>query len=75
MTGAVRITAGYRSDARCHGASAVPPDGIDCHLHQPGLETTPHVDEPPSRIPLPTLAAATTAIIYMQILAGALMST
>jgi heme a synthase len=39
----------------------------------PGWETTPHVDEPPSRIPLPTLAAATTAIIYMQILVGALM--
>ena len=39
----------------------------------PRWETTPHVDEPPSRIPLPTLAAATTAIIYMQILVGALM--
>jgi cytochrome c oxidase assembly protein subunit 15 len=39
----------------------------------PGWETTPHVDEPPSRIPLPTLAAVTTGIIYMQILVGALM--
>ena len=39
----------------------------------PNWETTPHVDEPPSRIPLPALAVATTAIIYMQILVGALM--
>ena len=36
-------------------------------------DTMPHVDEPPSRIPLPKLAAATTGIIYLQILVGALM--
>src|SRR5208282_3846115 len=36
-------------------------------------ETTPHVDDPPSRVPLATLAVATTAVIYMQILVGALM--
>ena len=39
----------------------------------PRWESTPHVDDPPSRIALTTLAAATTAIIYMQILVGALM--
>lgn len=39
----------------------------------PRWEKTPHLDEPASRIPLPTLAAATTASIYMQILIGALM--
>ena len=39
----------------------------------PRWDTTPHVDDPPSRIPLTTLAVATTAIIYMQILVGALM--
>jgi cytochrome c oxidase assembly protein subunit 15 len=39
----------------------------------PGWDTTPHVNEPASRIALPTLAAATTAIIYAQILVGALM--
>ena len=39
----------------------------------PRWELTPHLDEPPSRIVLPTLAAATTAIIYMQILIGAVM--
>jgi cytochrome c oxidase assembly protein subunit 15 len=39
----------------------------------PGFETTPHIDEAPARIALPTLAAATTAIIYMQILIGAVM--
>jgi len=39
----------------------------------PRWDTTAHLDEPPSRIPLPALAAATTAIIYMQILVGALM--
>ncbi len=39
----------------------------------PGFETTPHIDEAPARIALPTLAAATTAIIYLQILIGAVM--
>lgn len=39
----------------------------------PRWETTAHVDDPPSRIALPTLAAATTAIIYLQILIGAVM--
>src|SRR5271166_1173859 len=39
----------------------------------PHWDATPHVDDPPSRIPLTALAAATTAIIYMQILIGALM--
>ncbi len=41
----------------------------------PRWESTPHIDDPPSRIPLTTktLAVATTAIIYMQILVGALM--
>src|SRR5216684_7934997 len=33
----------------------------------PRWNATPHIDEPPSRIPLTTLACATTAIIYMQI--------
>ena len=39
----------------------------------PRWDATPHVDEPPSRFPLPALAAATTAVIYMQILVGAVM--
>ncbi len=39
----------------------------------PGFETTPHIDEAPAAVALPTLAAATTAIIYMQILIGAVM--
>ena len=39
----------------------------------PRWESTPHVDDLPSRIPLTTLAVATTAIIYIQILVGALM--
>jgi len=34
---------------------------------------TPRIDDPPSRIPLTALAAATTAVIYAQILIGALM--
>lgn len=39
----------------------------------PRWSRTPRVDDPPSRIPLTTLAAATTVIIYAQILVGALM--
>jgi heme a synthase len=39
----------------------------------PRWSTTPHLDDPPARIPLPALAAATTVVIYMQILVGALM--
>ncbi len=39
----------------------------------PRWSTTPHVDDPPARISLPALAAATTAVIYLQILVGALM--
>ena len=39
----------------------------------PRWESTPHVDDAPTRLALPTLAAATTAIIYMQILIGAVM--
>ena len=39
----------------------------------PKWDSTPQVDEPATRIPLATLALATTAIIYLQILIGALM--
>jgi heme a synthase len=39
----------------------------------PGWDATAHINERPSRIPLTTLAAATTGIIYAQILIGALM--
>src|SRR5258708_24876744 len=39
----------------------------------PRWESRPHIDDAEKRIALPTLAAATTAIIYMQILIGALM--
>ncbi len=39
----------------------------------PLWSTTPHVDDPPSRFPLPALAAAMTAVIYLQILIGAVM--
>ncbi len=39
----------------------------------PRWSTTPHVDDPPSRIPLPALAAAMTVVIYLQILIGAVM--
>jgi cytochrome c oxidase assembly protein subunit 15 len=39
----------------------------------PRWESTSHIDDAPARIALPTLAAATTVIIYMQILIGALM--
>ncbi|HYL58665.1 MAG TPA: COX15/CtaA family protein [Candidatus Acidoferrales bacterium] len=39
----------------------------------PKWESTPHEDEPAARVPLATLALATTAIIYLQILVGALM--
>src|SRR6266852_1996508 len=39
----------------------------------PHWETAPHIDEAPAKIALPTLAAATTAIIYVQILIGAVM--
>ncbi len=39
----------------------------------PRWSTTAHVDEPPSRIPLPALAAAMTVVIYLQILLGAVM--
>ena len=39
----------------------------------PHWESTPRIADPPSRIPLATLAAATTVIIYAQILIGALM--
>jgi len=39
----------------------------------PGWDATPRVDDPPSRIQLTTLAAATTVVIYTQILIGALM--
>jgi cytochrome c oxidase assembly protein subunit 15 len=39
----------------------------------PAWETTPHQTEAPARIPLPTLAAITTGVIYSQILIGALM--
>ena len=39
----------------------------------PRWSTAAHVDDPPSRIPLPALAAAMTAVIYLQILVGAVM--
>jgi len=39
----------------------------------PRWSATPHVDDPPSPIPLPKLAAAMTAVIYLQILIGAVM--
>ena len=39
----------------------------------PRWEATPRLDDPPLRIPLTTLAAATTVVIYAQILIGALM--
>jgi cytochrome c oxidase assembly protein subunit 15 len=39
----------------------------------PEWEATPHLTEAPAWIPLPTLAAITTAVIYSQILIGALM--
>ena len=39
----------------------------------PRWESTPHIDDTEARIALPTLAAVTTAIIYMQILIGAVM--
>ncbi len=39
----------------------------------PAWQTTPHLDEAPARISLATLAAITTAVIYLQILIGALM--
>ncbi len=39
----------------------------------PKWESTPHEDEPTARVPLATLALATTAVIYLQILVGALM--
>jgi cytochrome c oxidase assembly protein subunit 15 len=39
----------------------------------PRWESTPHIDDAPVRIALPTLAAATTVITYMQILVGAVM--
>lgn len=39
----------------------------------PAWDSTPHVDEPPARLPLAPLAALTTAAIYLQILIGALM--
>jgi len=39
----------------------------------PRWSSTPHVDDPPSPIPLPALAAAMTAVIYLQILIGAVM--
>jgi cytochrome c oxidase assembly protein subunit 15 len=39
----------------------------------PGWETTPHLEETPSSIPIAALAIATTAVIYLQILIGALM--
>jgi cytochrome c oxidase assembly protein subunit 15 len=36
-------------------------------------DAAPHLEDPPARIPLPALAAATTAVIYVQILIGAVM--
>jgi heme a synthase len=39
----------------------------------PRWDRTPRIADPPSRIPLTSLAAATTVIIYAQILIGALM--
>ena len=39
----------------------------------PRWETTPRAADPPSRISLPVLAAATTAVVYLQILVGAVM--
>ena len=39
----------------------------------PRWDSTPHIDDAEKRIALPTLAAMTTAIIYMQILIGAVM--
>jgi len=39
----------------------------------PRWSTAPHLDDLPSRIGLPALAAATTAVIYLQILVGAVM--
>ncbi len=39
----------------------------------PNWETTPHLEEKDARISLATLSAATTAIIYIQVLIGALM--
>src|SRR5579863_8288087 len=39
----------------------------------PRWETTEHIDDAPTRIALPTLAAATTIVIYAQILIGAVM--
>src|SRR5579864_3070706 len=39
----------------------------------PRWESTSHIDDAPARFALPTLAAVTTAIIYMQILIGAVM--
>jgi cytochrome c oxidase assembly protein subunit 15 len=39
----------------------------------PKWESTPHGEEPATRVPLATLALATTAILYLQILVGALM--
>ncbi|HUA33308.1 MAG TPA: COX15/CtaA family protein [Candidatus Binataceae bacterium] len=39
----------------------------------PNWEDAPRREEPPARIPLATLAIVTTAIIYVQILIGALM--
>jgi cytochrome c oxidase assembly protein subunit 15 len=39
----------------------------------PRWDTTPRVDDPPSPVPLPALAAATTAVIYLQTLIGAVM--
>src|ERR1700746_401100 len=39
----------------------------------PRWEATSRIDDRPSRVPLTTLAAATTIVIYAQILVGALM--
>jgi cytochrome c oxidase assembly protein subunit 15 len=39
----------------------------------PRWSRMPRIDDPPSRFPLTALAAATTAVIYAQILIGALM--
>ena len=39
----------------------------------PRWDSTPRIDDPPSRIPLTMLAAAATVVIYAQILVGALM--
>ena len=57
-----------------HGAGVVLPDGVDRDFHQSalGLDAASST-KPPSRIPLAMLAVATTAIIYLQILVGALM--